>query len=170
MVGIDGLVAVDRYEIARGGQLAVEVVGRNDHRVVLCETPGRILHDGEGLGKDLVELLLDAVIDALGRLVDLLRDLLLLLDRYLGRFETGLQLDDALLVLGDVVGDLLLERPAAGTQLVVREGLDRGIDGLDLVDVGLNLFAVLFGLGAENGFDYACKNIHVSVRCFQQGL
>ena len=166
VIGVHGLVALDGNEVFRRGQLAVEVVGRHCDRVVLREAARRVLHDGEGLGQDFVELVLDPVVDALGRLVDLLRDFLLLLERRLGQFEPCFQLDDAGFVRGDVVGDLLFEPLAAGAQLVVREGLDRGVDSLDLLDVRLDLFAVFFGLGAENGFDYACKNIHISVCCF----
>ena len=151
--GVDCLVAVDGHEILRGGQLAVEVVGRNHDRVVLCEAAGRILHHGEGLGQDLVEFVLDLVVDAPGQLIDLLRDLLLLLERRLGPLEFALELDDAGLVRGDVVGDLLLEVLAAGAELIVRKRLDRGVDGLDLLDVGLDLLAVLVGFRAEDGLD-----------------
>ena len=151
--GVDGLVAVDGHEILRGGQLAVEVVGRNHDRVVLCEAAGRILHHGEGLGQDLVEFVLDLVIDALGEVIDLLRDLFLLLERRLGPLEFALEFDDAGLVCGDVVGDLLLEVLAAGAEFIVRKRLDRGVDGLDLLDVGLDLLAVLVGFRAEDGLD-----------------
>ena len=48
----------------------------------------------------------------------------------------------------------------AGAQFVVRERLDRGVDGLDLFEIGFDLFAVLVGFRTEKGFDYACKNIH----------
>ena len=70
------------------------------------------------------------------------------------------------LVRGDEVGDLLLQRLAAGAQFVVRELLDRGIDGLDLLQIRLDLFAVLVGFRTEEDFDYTCKNIHNVVVVF----
>jgi len=69
--GVDGLVAVDRDEILRGGQLPVEIVGRDRDRFVLGETARRIFHDGERFGQDFVELLFDLLVDAFGDLVDL---------------------------------------------------------------------------------------------------
>ena len=45
-------------------------------------------------------------------------------------------------------------------QLVVGEFLDRGVDGLDLLQIRLDLFAVLVGFRAEEGFDYTCNYIH----------
>ncbi len=165
--GVDGLVALDAHEILRRGQVAVEVVGRDHHLVALGEAARRVFHDGEGLGQDLVELLLDAFVDALGGLVDLLGDALLLVERRLGQLEAGLQLDDAGLVFGDEVGDGLFQRLAARAQLVVRQRLDRGVDGFDFLEIGFDLLAVLVGLRAENGLDDACEYIHRCVRCFR---
>ena len=71
-----------------------------------------------------------------------------------------LQLDDAGLVRGDEVGYLLFQRFAVRAQLVVGEFLDRGVDGLDLLQIRLDLFAVLVGFRAEEGFDYTCNYIH----------
>ena len=158
--GIDGFVAFDRYEILRCGQLAVEVGGRNDHRVVLREAARRVLHHGEGFGQDFVEFLFDPFVDALGRRVDLLRDLLLLFERGLREFQLGFQLDDAGLVLSDEVGDPLHQIAAQCAEFVVREFLDGRVDGLDPVDVGLYLFAVFVGFRAEEQFDDACCYIH----------
>ena len=157
---VNGLVALDGDEILRRRQVAVEVVCRHHDRLVLCETARRILHNGECLGKDLVEHLLDFLVDALGRFVDLLRNFLLLFELRFGLFEYGFQLDDAGLVRGDEVGDLLFQRFAVRAQLVVGEFLDRGVDGLDLLQIRLDLFAVLVGFRAEEGFDYTCNYIH----------
>ena len=165
--GIDGLVAVDGDEVLRSGEFAVEVVGRDDDGVVLGEASCRILHDGEGLGEDAVEDLLDAVVDTLGGGVDLLGDLLLLFERRFGFFELGLEFDDAGLVLGDVVGDLFFEILAAGAEFVVRKGLDRRVYGLDLLQIGLDQFAVLVGFRAEEGFDDAGNYIHTVCRDFR---
>ena len=151
--GVDGLVALDGDKVLRGREVAVEVVGRDDDCVVLCEAARRILHDGEGLGQQFVELLLDLLVDALRRLVDLLRDLLLLVERRLGLLQRGLQFDDAGLVRRDEVGDLSLQGFAPGAQLVVREGLDSGVYGLDLLEIRLDLLAVLVGFRAEEELD-----------------
>lgn len=153
VVGIDGLVALDTDEVLLGGQIPVEIVGRDDHLVVLCEAACRILHDGEGFGQYLVELLLDLLVDAFGRLVDLLRDTLLLLQRGFGQFKFGLQFHDVGLVPGDEIGDLLLQRLAPGAQLVVRKGFYRRAYRLDLLEVRLDLLAVFVGFRAEEKFD-----------------
>ena len=149
---VDGLVALDGHEILLGGQVAVEVVRRHDHRVVLGEAARRVLHDGESLGQNLVQLLLDLLVDALHGLVHLLRVGLLVGERDVVALEFGLQVDDVGLVAGDGVGDPLHEGGRTGAQLVVRKGFDRGVDRLDLLHVGLNLLAVLVGFRAENHF------------------
>ena len=151
--GVDGLVAVDGDEVLRGGEFAVEGGGGHLDRLVLGEAPCGVLHDGEGLGEDFVELDLDFVVDALGCLVDVLRNLLLLVERNLGLLQLGLQLHDVRFVVGDVVGNLLHEPCASGAELVVRERLDGGVDSLDFLDVGFDLLAVLVGLRAEDKFD-----------------
>ncbi len=148
--GVYGLVALDGDEILLGGQVAVEIVGRHHHGLVLCEAAGRILHDGERLGQDLVQLLLDLLVDALDGLVHLLRIVLLVVQRDVVALELGLQIDDVGFVAGDGVGDALHQSGRAGAQFVVRKGFDRGIDRLDLLHIGLNLLAVLVGFRAEN--------------------
>ncbi len=160
---VDGFVALDRDELLRRREVAVEVVGRDDHRFALREAARRVLHDGESLRKNLVELLLDLLVDALGRLVDLLRDVLLLLERRCGELQLPLQFDDAGLVRRDEVGDALFQLLAAGAQFVVRERLDRRIDGFDFLQVGFDLLAVLVGLRAEKGLDDAGNYIHKCV-------
>ncbi len=57
VVVVDGLVAVDGDEVLAGvgGQLAVEVVGRDDGLLVLGEAAGGLLHNGEHLGHHLVQ-------------------------------------------------------------------------------------------------------------------
>ena len=145
VVLVDGLVALDGDKLLLGRQVAVEVVGRYDHRLVLGKTACRILHDGEGLGQNLVQHLLDLLVDRLRQLVDLLRELLLLLQGRFGLLELYFERCFALLVCGDKGGNLCFQRLAACAQLVVRELLDRGVYGLDLLDVRLNLFAVFVG-------------------------
>ena len=55
MVVIDGLVAVDMHKVLGGSQLAVEIVGRYHHFLVLGEAAGGFLHDAEGHGEHFVE-------------------------------------------------------------------------------------------------------------------
>ena len=131
----------------------LEIVGRDDHLVVLREAACRILHDGEGFGQYLVEFLLDLLVDAFGRLVDLLRDTLLLLQRGFGQFKLGLQFHDVGLVPGDEIGDLFLQRFAPVTQFVVRKGFYRRVHRFDLLEVRLDLLAVFVGFRAEEKFD-----------------
>ena len=153
VIGVYGLVALDGYEILGGGQIAVEIVGRDHYRLVLGEAARRVLHDGERFGQYFVEFLLDLFVDAFGRLVDLLRDLLLLFERCLGQLQLGFQLHDAGFVGCDEIGDLLLQRFASGAQFVVGKGFYGRVDGFDLFEIRLDLLAVLVGFGAEDEFD-----------------
>ena len=153
MIGVYGLVALDGYEILGGGQIAVEIVGRDHYRLVLGEAARRVFHDGERFGQYFVEFLLDLFVDAFGRLVDLLRDLLFLFERRLGQFQLGLQLHDAGFVGCDEIGDLLLQRFAPGAQFVVGKGFYSRGDCFDLFEIRLDLLAVLVGFGAEDEFD-----------------
>ena len=104
-------------------------------------------------GQYFVEFLLDLFVDAFGRLVDLLRDLLLLFERCLGQLQLGFQLHDAGFVGCDEIGDLLLQRFASGAQFVVGKGFYGRVDGFDLFEIRLDLLAVLVGFGAEDEFD-----------------
>ena len=72
VIGIDGLVAFDGYEILRCRELPVEIGSRYYDGLVFGEAACRILHDGERFGKNFVELLLDLFVDALGDFVALL--------------------------------------------------------------------------------------------------
>ena len=153
VIGVYGLVALDGYEILGGGQIAVEIVGRDHYRLVLGEAARRVLHDGERFGQYFVEFLLDLFVDAFGRLVDLLRDLLLLFERRLGQLQLGLQLHDAGFVGCDEIGDLLLQRFASGAQFVVGKGFYGRVDGFDLFEIRLDLLAVFVGFRAEEKFD-----------------
>ncbi len=157
---IDGLVTLDAHEIFRCGQFAVEVVGRHLDRLVLGEAARRVFHDGERFGQNLVELLFDAVVDALGQFVDFLGNLLLFAERRLRFFKLGAQFGDAGFVSGDVVGDAALQLLAAGAQPVVRECLDFGVYGLDFLNVRLDFLAVLVGFRAEDHLDKTGNYIH----------
>ena len=70
MVLPHGLVVLDVDEIAAAGrQVAVEVRRGDRDGLVLREAAGGGFHDGEGLGEDLVETLLDGVVLVLDELV-----------------------------------------------------------------------------------------------------
>ena len=124
VVLVDGLVALDGDKLLLGSQVAVELVGCYNHRLVLGKTAGRILHNGEGLRQNLVQHLLDLLVDELDGAVDLLRELLLLRKLGFGLFEDDLQLGNVLLVSGNEIGDALHQGRTATTQLIVRKGGD----------------------------------------------
>ena len=77
---VDSLVALDSYEILLSCQIAVEIVSSNYYSIVLGKTASSILHNGEGLGQNLIKFLLDLLINALYGLIDIFRDLLLLVE------------------------------------------------------------------------------------------
>ena len=58
VVLVDGLVALDADKVLGGGQLAVEVVGRNHDFFIFRETAGCRLDDGKGGGQHFVECFL----------------------------------------------------------------------------------------------------------------
>mgnify|MGYP007017366539 CR=1 FL=1 len=120
----------------------------------------RIFHDTERIGQDFVELLFDLLVDAFGDLVDLLRNLLFLFECGFGAFQLRFQSDDALLVGGDEIGDLLHQRLAPAAEFVVRKCGDGGVDLLDFVDIGFDGLAVFVRLRTEQEFDYTGYNIH----------
>ena len=120
----------------------------------------RIFHDGERFGQDFVELLFDLLVDAFGDLVDLLRNLLFLFECGFGAFQLCFQGDDALLVGGDEIGNLLHQRLAPAAEFVVRKCGDGGVDLLDFVDIGFDGLAVFVRLRTEQEFDYTGYNIH----------
>ena len=102
----------------------------------------------------------DLLVDAFGDLVDLLRNLLFLFECGFGAFQLRFQSDDALLVGGDEIGDLLHQRLAPAAEFVVRKCGDGGVDLLDFVDIGFDGLAVFVRLRTEQEFDYTGYNIH----------
>ncbi len=158
--GIEGLVALDAHEVLGRSQLAVEIVGCYLDGLVLRETARRVFHDGERLGQDFVQLLLDALVYAFGQVVDLLGNLFFLFKRRFRLFELRAQLRDAGLVCGDVVGDAAFQFFAAGAQTVVRERLDFRVYGLDFLEIRFDFLAILVGFRAEDHFDQTGNYIH----------
>ncbi len=153
-VGVDGLVALDGDEILACGQVAVELRGGYLHGGILRETVGGSLHDGESLGKYLVELPFDLLVDLLGEPVNLARMALLLLQGGFRLLEYPLQLGDALLVGTYRLRDIATQGRAAGTQVVVRQGVYLRVERENPVHIGLDLLAVLVALGPEKCLDY----------------
>ena len=152
----DGLVVLDVDEIAAvGRQVAVEVRRCDRDGLVLRKAAGGGFHDGEGLGEDLVETLLDGVVLVLDELVGFGGEGFLLGNGNVF-LQFGLDFGDAVLE-GFLDGeDLRAERGGTGPELIVGEGVDAGIGREDLVQHGLHLLHVPVGLGAENFLQYIC--------------
>ena len=153
---IDCIVALDIYKIFAGSEVAVEVVCRNHHCIVLRKSTSRILHDSESLGENLIENLLDLLVDTLYGLVDILRNLLLLIERDIQILQLRLLRYDMRLVLCDKVGNALTQSGTMLTQLIVRQRLDSRINSFDFIDIRLNLLAILISLAAEEKLNYTC--------------
>ena len=153
----DGLVPVDMHEIAAlRGELLVEVRSGHFNEFVLLEAAGGGFHDGEGLGEDFVQNLLDRVI--------------LVLDEFVGFGGKGFLLGDGNVLrqfFPDFRNPLLkrfLNRENTGTQgrgtgpeRIVGKGVYLRIDGEDLVQYGSDELHVPVGLGAENFLEYICE-------------
>ena len=153
MVLIDGFVALDGDAGVGGRQVAVVVGGGDGHRLVGGEAAGGLFHHGVGFGQYLVQHLLGLVIAVLLQLVDALVEALLLVDGHVVFLVDTLAQGGQLGLLGlDGTGYLLLEFDGFGTQAVIVEGLDSGVDGkggveerLDNLQVALALVAEQFG-------------------------
>ena len=116
----------------------------------------RSLHDGEGLGEDLVETLLDGVVLVLDELVGFGGEGFLLGDGDVF-LHLGLDFGDAVLE-GLLDGeDLRAEGGGMRPELVVGEGVDGGIGREDRIQHRLHLLHVPVGLGAENFLQYICE-------------
>ena len=138
LVVVDGFVAVDGDKVVGrvGGELAVEVGGRDHHLVVLGKAACSVLDNAVGCGHHLVENLLQGVEHFLVLLVDFVEDGLAFVD---GRvLDAALELGYFVEVrLGGVL-HVAAHFPALGAQFVVAEFLDVGIDGLHLLHKGLD--------------------------------
>ena len=151
VVVIDGLVTVDGDEVLGrvGSELAVEVGSRDDGLLVLGEATGRILDDAKGHRHHLVEGLLITIEGLLLQFVDLVEDRLALVD---GRIlDGGLEAGDLLALLLGGIAHLLADLLRLGAELVVAQGLDGGISGLDLLHEGADGLHIARGFVAEDG-------------------
>ena len=129
VVLIDGHIILDADEVVADAEVAVKVRSLDADLGVLCEAATRALDDGEGLGMDFVEDDLELVEDLLLELVYLGPDSFALIE--LLAFDAGLEFFYLSTFAGYVVADTLTERGGAGTQVVVRQCIDLGVDGLD---------------------------------------
>ena len=157
MVLPDGLVVLDADEIAAvRGQVAVEIGRRDGDGLVLREAAGSGLHDGEGLGENLVEALLDGVVLVLDELVGLGGEGFLLGNGDF-LFDLGLDFGDA--VLEGLFHGENLRTKGGGTrpEFIVGESVNARIGRQDLVQHRLHLLHIAFGLGSENFLEYICE-------------
>ena len=129
VVLIDSHIILDADEVVADAEVAVEVRSLDADLGVLCEAATRALDDSEGLGVDFVEDDLELVEDLLLELVYLGPDSFALIE--LLAFDAGLEFFYLGTFAGYVVVDTLTERGGAGTQVVVRQCIDLGVDGLD---------------------------------------
>ena len=129
VVLIDGHIVLDADEVVADAEVAVKVRSLDADLGVLSEAATRALDDGEGLGVDFVEDDLELVEDLLLELVYLGPDSFALIE--LLAFDAGLEFFYLSTFAGYVVVDTLTERGGAGTQVVVRQCIDLGVDGLD---------------------------------------
>ena len=155
-VGVDGFLAFDAHEVVIHTDVAVELSCLHYQFRVLLETAGSGFYDGEGLGKDAVKTFLDSLILLLDEPVGLLREFLL--------FTDGDVLIEGVEYLGDpllkgilYLTKLLLKCSAALPLCIVAQGVNLRIHGQYLIQYGLYLLIVPFGLGAEQLSDYRCE-------------
>ena len=163
VVLVDGLVALYAHKVFRGGQLTVEVVGRNHHFLVLGKAAGGLLHNAEGHGKHLVEGALINLENLFLYLVHLIEDALALVDGRL--FDGGFQIQYFLFLLLGRILHIALYLFRLGAKGVVVQCLYLGIRGFHFLHNRLDQFHVTTRLVAENGLQYVDKT-HISCLCF----
>ena len=129
VVLIDSHIIFDADEVVADAEVAVKVRSLDADLGVLGEAATRALDDGEGLGVDFVEDDLELVEDLLLELVYLGPDSFALIE--LLTFDAGLEFFYLGTLGSYIVADTLTERGGAGTQVVVRQCIDLGVDGLD---------------------------------------
>ena len=148
VVLINSLVALDRDEVVVDTEILVELGSLDHYGLVLLEPAGGGLHDSEGLRKNLFQSLLDLLILFLDQLVGFGGELFLLGDRNIFP-ELNLDFLYPFLKRGLALAEFLPQRLGLCPQLVVRQGVYRGISRQDLVQDGSYQLHVTIGLGAE---------------------
>ena len=149
MVLVDSLVSLDVDKIMIDAERPVEIVGRNLDGRVLLEPAGRRLHDGESLGKHLIQNPFDLGVLILHQFVGLGRETFLLV------------YGDVLLHLGLDLRDPLLKRSLTVTEsgfqffrlcpkFVISKLVNRTVGLQNLVQNRPDLLKIPIGLRAEN--------------------
>ena len=148
LILVDRLVPVDGDEVVLYREIPVILRRRYDDLAILCETPCGGLHDGKGLGEDLIELILQLILHLLLQHIDLLPQRLALAQ--LSAVDLSLQLCDLALLLGDMVAEILSHTSGVSPQLIMAQLIDRLVGRLDLIDDGVYLLEVVLRLVAED--------------------
>ena len=155
-VFIHRLVAVYGYEIVFHGKLAVKIVGRNHYGFRLLEPAGRIFHDGENLGQELVQCRLHVVQALILQLVDFGIDFLALV--YIGFLDFRPQFRRFLFLCRRRAAYFITDFRQPVTQpVVVQCFYGRGCS-VDFINVRTYGFEVVFGFCPEN---FADKGVEV---------
>ncbi len=155
LVLVDGLVLAvgagdDVDVVALHGELAVVVGGGDDDFAVLGKAASGLLHYAKSLGKNLVQHLLGLVVRLLLQLVDTLVELLFLGHGHVVFLFDALAQGGQFVLLGfHLFADALLELDGLGTQLVVVQFLNLGINLKCGIEEGFHLLQVAVGLGAK---------------------
>ena len=149
VIMIDGLVAVDIYEIKAAvcSQVLIHLGCRDDNGLTLCKTACGRLDDRVGFGQDLVEYFFVAILDLFLEFIHFVVDLLALLDGR--RFDGCFELRNAILTVLDRRLQLIHQRPRMRTQIVIAQRVNRLILRFDLVHYRLNGAHIFLRLVAE---------------------
>ena len=151
VVVVDGFIALNVEEVMSvGSEFAVEVGSGYLYCLVLGKSLGGLLDDSKDGGQHLVELLLDAVENFLLDLVNFSPQRFALL--IFKGFDFGLNGSDFVALRFHILLNLLLDCGTAGTQFIVRQLLNIGVNGLNLTHNGHKLLEVTLTLVAEDGF------------------
>ena len=152
----DGFIALNLHEVAAlGGQEFVELACRHFHAFVLRQTAGGALHNGEGLRQELVQDVLDGGILVLDEFVALRCQRLLF---FHGDVFLHLQFNFCDTVLEGLFhrSDLVLQRLAVGTELIIGKLVNLRVDGKNLIQYGTDCFHVPVTLAAEDFLKNIC--------------
>ena len=133
MVVVEGFVTINVNKVVCGGQFAVKVCGTDNHIFTLGKTSCRTLHDGEGFGHHLVELLLHAVKYVFLQFVNLVEEYFAVFNRE-GFYLVFNGLYFFLNIISTVLY-LLLQFPCFGSKAIVVELVDVNVSGFDLLHV-----------------------------------
>ncbi len=162
VVLVEGAVALDGDGGVGGSEVAVAVGGGDLDGLVLRETLGRLLDDGEGLGQDIIEDLLGLVVRLLLQLVDAFVEAFLLADGHVVLRLDALAHGGQLGLLGlDGQTYLILELQRLGTQLVVAQRRDGGVHRQAGIEERLHGLHVALALVAKQFGQKICHSIYL---------